>query len=191
MYPLRIIEHSPIPRGFLPKPGASKAKVYLYPVEEARLLACKEVPLVFRVLYGVLAREGMREGEAVSLKWGRLDLERGAISLDENKTDEPRAWALDSSVVRALKVWKELHGNPDANKRVFLDANGGVLDDMKFAKLFREQHLKAAGVHRAELFERSKNRIPIRVQDLRATFVTLSLANAKSEAWVTDRTGHK
>lgn len=34
---------------------------------------------------------------------------------------------------------------------------------------------------------------PQRVQlhDTRATFVTVSLANGKSEAWVQDRTGHK
>ena len=31
----------------------------------------------------------------------------------------------------------------------------------------------------------------MRVHDLRGTFVTLSLANGKSEAWISDRTGHK
>jgi integrase len=33
--------------------------------------------------------------------------------------------------------------------------------------------------------------VPLRAHDLRATFVTLSLAQGKSEAWITDRTGHK
>lgn len=51
--------------------------------------------------------------------------------------------------------------------------------------------LKVAKVGRAELFERTDARRPIRVQDLRATFVTLSLAIGKSEMWVSDRTGHK
>jgi integrase len=31
----------------------------------------------------------------------------------------------------------------------------------------------------------------LRAHDLRATFVTISLAQGKSETWVTDRTGHK
>ncbi len=44
---------------------------------------------------------------------------------------------------------------------------------------------------RAELFERSASRMPIRLHDLRATFVTVSLANGNTEQWVTDRTGHK
>jgi integrase len=31
----------------------------------------------------------------------------------------------------------------------------------------------------------------VRAYDLRATFVTLSLANGRSEAWVSARTGHR
>jgi hypothetical protein len=33
--------------------------------------------------------------------------------------------------------------------------------------------------------------MPIRLHDMRAVFVTVSLANGKTEKWVTDRTGHK
>ncbi len=33
--------------------------------------------------------------------------------------------------------------------------------------------------------------MPIRVHDLRGTFVTLALASGKTETWVADRTGHK
>ena len=59
-------------------------------------MACKEVPLVLRLFYGVLAREGMRESEAINLLWNRLDLEHGSLTLDENKSDDARAWALDA-----------------------------------------------------------------------------------------------
>ena len=41
-----------------------------------------------------------------------------------------------------------------------------------------------------KLYERSEHRIPLRAHDLRATFVTLALANGKTEAWVMKRTGH-
>jgi len=51
--------------------------------------------------------------------------------------------------------------------------------------------LKTAGVTRAELFERTAVRQPLRVHDLRATFVTVNLANNKTETWVADRTGHR
>src|SRR5436305_11394644 len=36
-----------------------------------------------------------------------------------------------------------------------------------------------------------KERMQIRVHDLRGTFVTLALANGKSESWISDRTGHR
>ena len=58
------------------------------------------------------------------------------------------------------------------------------------AALFR-WHLRAAGVHRSELFERTPQRRPIRIHDQRACFATLNLAAGKSETWVMDRTGHR
>jgi hypothetical protein len=51
--------------------------------------------------------------------------------------------------------------------------------------------LRTAGITRSELFERTASRQPIRLHDLRATFVTVSLANGKTEQWVMDRTGHR
>ena len=51
--------------------------------------------------------------------------------------------------------------------------------------------LKRAGVTRPKLFENSKHRMRLRAHDLRGTFVTLSLANGRSEPWVATRTGHR
>jgi len=50
--------------------------------------------------------------------------------------------------------------------------------------------LTLAGQERPKLFQRDVNRIPIRAHDLRATFVTLSLALGRTEDWVMRRTGH-
>jgi len=52
-------------------------------------------------------------------------------------------------------------------------------------------HRKEAGIRRPELFESSDTRIHMRAHDLRGTFVTLSLANGRSETWVADHTGHR
>ncbi len=190
VYPARIIDASPIPRGWLPKLGAPKALAFLYPDEDALLLRCAAVPLCYRVLYGFAPREGMRKGELERLAWNELDLERGALRLDENKTDDPRAWALDPGVVRAMRAWYELRGRPDGRALVFVDEAGEPIRMSHLAEAFRE-HLQLAGVARAELFIRSKNRLPIRVHDLRATFVTIALATGRSEAWVAARTGHQ
>lgn len=183
VYPLKLRPSSPLPRGFLPKVTRNKATAWLYPAEDARLLACVDVPLVRRVLYGFLAREGLRCGEALALTWADLDLARGVIRLDENKTDDPRAWALTDGVAGALEQWRE----HTTGALVLPVANVGT---GRLAEAFRAD-LERAGVDRAELFERTKVRQPIRVHDLRATFVTLSLAAGRSETWVSDRTGHR
>ena len=54
-------------------------------------------------------------------------------------------------------------------------------------------HLAEIGLdrERPELFTSTEHRRKMRVHDLRGTFVTVHLANGKSEAWISDRTGHK
>ena len=184
VYPCRVIERSPLPAGFLPKVKAMKATAYLYPSEDAQLLAHTKIPLERRAFYGFLAREGMRRGEALALTWADLDFERGAVRLDANKTDDPRAWALSPGVAEALKALKP--EGAAATARVFASLGDG----QRHADKFRDD-LEAAKVSRPELTERSEKRRPIRVHDLRVTFVTLSLAAGKTESWVADRTGHQ
>lgn len=192
VFPLRLIQTSPIPpRVWLPKAGSRKAMSYLYPDEEAKLVTCPEVPAVYRLLYFVLAREGMRLSEALGMRWRHLDLERGAIRLDENKTDDPRLWKLSDEVVEALAAWKRVcsvDGEPAGSDLVFTGDAMRVRSDHA-ADLFRK-HLRFAGIDRPELFERSASRQPIRVHDLRATFITVSLAAGRSERWIAARTGH-
>lgn len=193
VYPLKIITVSPFPKGLLPraKKGAGKALADYRPDDDARLLACTAVPLSYRLLWGFLAREGMRSSEAIQLRWGDVDLDDGSVVLDENKSDDPRSWALGPAVVLALGAFKPDGAEP--SDRVFVEANGGEHNRHALAKTLRE-HLKLAGLEeggRAKLFEHSKTRLQVRAHDLRAAFVTTALANGKTETWVADRTGHK
>jgi hypothetical protein len=71
----------------------------------------------------------------------------------------------------------------------FSARRGATIDRYEAARELRDR-LREAGVERPELFEESKERIPLRAHDLRGTFVTIKLALGKSEAWITDRTGH-
>jgi integrase len=122
-------------------------------------MACASLPLVRRLLFGLLAREGMRRDEAASLRWRDVDLNRGVVRLDENKTDDPRAWALDAGVARTLKFWCEVfQADAKADEHVFrVDGRPLYVDQM--AEQLRAD-LKTAGVTRAELFERSAVRQP-------------------------------
>lgn len=182
VYPAKLLDHHPLPKGFLPKLGKGRAKQWLYPDEDRKLLGCTLVPLVDRLFYGVIAREGFRFEEALSLEWSDLDLEHGAVRLDVNKTSDPRAWAIDPGVARALIRWKEMRPKL---ARPFAEVPDGHQAD-------RLRHdLKLAGVARASLFQSSASSLRLRFHDLRATFVTTALANGRSETWVSDRTGHR
>jgi integrase len=145
------------------------------------------------MFYAFLHREGTRRSEAGAMTWSDFDLLRGVVVLGENKTNDPRAWALSPGVAEALHAWRELRARngedvgDDAS--VFVDEEGKPISG-RMADQYRE-HLRAAGITRPVLFERSKSRQCVRLHDTRATFVTVSLANGKSEAWVQDRTGHK
>lgn len=194
VFPLRLIPSSPLPKGFLPKVGTGKAKGWIYPDEDAKLIGSPNIPFEWRVFYGFLHREGPRRSEAVRLTWSDFDLERGAVTLDENKTDDPRAWALSPGVTESIRALRKMRANAGGDVSddalVFVDENGESIAKWHAAATYRE-HLRAAGITRAILFERSHSRQPIRLHDTRATFITISLANGKSEAWVQDRTGHR
>jgi integrase len=71
----------------LPTRGKTPAKVCLFPDEERRLLGCTKLPIAWRLLIGILSREGMRLSELLRLEWSDVDLSTGTLTLDKNKTD--------------------------------------------------------------------------------------------------------
>ncbi len=203
-YPARLIPVNPLPRGWLPGVGKAKARGWLYPDEDARLLACVRVPLVRRVFYGLLNREGMRTSEALALQWRDLDLRHGVVRLDANKTDTPRNWTLSRGTREGLLAWKHLCGVKTAAAFVFdpgirvtyVDKSKRERSRKALSKWTAAEDLRAdlqialGDEARPELFESTSKRLRLRAHDLRATFVTISLSIGKTEDWVTQRTGH-
>lgn len=190
VYPLKLITATPIPRGWLPKPGKPPAYPYLHPVDDAQLLGCVDIPIAWRVYWGFLAREGSRAGEATGMRLGyEIDLDRGTISLDENKSDDPRTWAMGDDVCRALTAWCAMR-KIKRGALVFTDPDGDPITVAKLARTLRS-HIATAKIDRPELTEKGTNRGRLRAHDLRGTFVTLSLAAGRTETWVSDRTGHR
>lgn len=181
VWPARILKANPLPKGWLPRIGKPKAKSFLYPKEEAALLANRAIDIRYRMLIGVLCREGMRKTEARLLEWSDLDLDTGTVTLDENKTDAPRSWPLSPDVTRALSTWKRVV----AGKGPFAG-----LDVQHLGTQMREW-LHASGITRPQLFTDTAKRMHFRAHDTRSTFVTLSLAADHSESWVMRRTAHK
>lgn len=196
VYPLRLRADNPIPKGFMPKTDSELAMQWVYPSEEARVATCTTIPLARRLLWGVLAREGMRNvSEATALTWECLDLDdKGTLRLDKNKTSFPRMWKLDPSVRRALLRWRHLrfpNGKAPPKGSVLVDESGHSWGEARLADLFRED-LRTAGVKRPELYEKVPGvRNPVRAYDLRASFVTVKLSIGWTEDQVKRRTGHK
>ncbi len=186
------ITASPLPPGWLPKaPDVDAlAKESLLPSEEEKLLDGRNnagevaVPLNYRVAYVFLHREGMRKGEAEHLTWGDVDLDRGLVSLDENKTDRPRSWVLSPGVAVVLAAWKKKNRKTKASDPVFVD----VAWD-KLAPAYRG-HCEAVGIDRARLFQQKANKLRLRAHDMRAFFVTAGLFAGRDALWLTDRSGH-
>lgn len=62
--------------------------------------------------------------EAIQLRVGLdVDLVRGALKLDANKTDDARTWVLDAGVKRALAAWVKLR-NLETGALLFTDETG-------------------------------------------------------------------
>jgi len=197
-YPLKAIPRSPLPDGWLPPKNEAKEKSYLFPAEEAEFHANTKVALVRRLLVGVCGREGLRKENAVTLEWPDLVLDQGEqamVVLDTTKNGRGGSWVLDAGTAEALRRWQTicpstrfvfpasalpLHRRTDEDRPLYVDHLAAELRD----------GLHDAGVTRAKLFERGKHRIRLRAHDLRATFVTLALAEGRSEDWVVTRTGH-
>lgn len=113
-WPLELIDRNPLPKGFAPRTGPRPAFTYLRPDEDAKLLACTDVPFSTRLFYGFLAREGCRLGEARRLLWRHADLKHRTVRLERTKTGDVRAWAIRDDVARVLKALGE-GKDPDAH----------------------------------------------------------------------------
>jgi integrase len=187
-----LVDRSPLPPGWLPRaPNAeSIAKESLLPSEEATLLAGRDeagevvVPLEYRIAYAFLHREGMRKGEVRRLTWGDIDLKKGIVSLDENKTERPRSWVLSPSMVRVLQAWSDMHPDAESDDAVFPEVRWE-----KLAPLYRA-HCAAVGIDRERLFQRKANKLRLRAHDARAFFITAGIFAGRDVLWLTDRTGH-
>lgn len=189
VFPGQLLVASPLPRGWLPKLDSKDRKHYscLYPREEERFLRCESVPFTLRLFFGVLSREGMRLSELWDSMWWQWNLVEGTFTTAKTKTGDARMWALRPDVTAAMAAWKRRHPQ---STRPFADLDELIGDRTKTAGSYRA-HLRAAGIDRPELFESTEHTGKLRAHDARAMFVTVSLAEGRTETWIRDRTAHK
>jgi len=190
VFPGQLIQASPLPRLWVPKlPKKGPAKACLWPREEALFLAHADTPLLFRVFVGVLDREGMRLGELLDCEWWQWNLIEGVFTATKTKTDDPRFWTVRPDVARSMRRLKKLLRPASDSERPFAGLDK-LCHRTKLAEYLRTS-LKAAGITRAELFEDTDHTAKLRAHDMRAVFVTMSIAEGRTETWIRDRTAHK
>lgn len=183
--PLELIDQSPVPPKFVPGYGPKRALGFLYPDEDAQLMSAPDdlVPFNYRFYYGLLARTGLRPTEGRRLTFGNFDLRRGILGIDKTKTKTPRAFVVSADVIAVVLSERERRSATED------DLLFHEVEKKDLATTFRE-HLTLAGIDRRALHQRTAERRPLRVHDLRGSFVTIALANGCNEDWVMQRTGH-
>jgi integrase len=194
IYPLRLRKDNPVSRYLRPERDADKLFCFLYPVEVLALLGGRSeagdvvVPLGRRVLYALAVYTGQRKGSLFALKWQHVDFDHGTLASFRTKTGRAQYFVGDPGLMVLLKAWHELCGKPEADKPIVA---GVDYEPKRLATALRDD-LKAVGVTRGILFEENADNVEaLRFHDLRSTFCTWARRAGKSDAWISERTGHE
>lgn len=131
--------------------SAKKADRYLDDDQLARLLA--EIPDRYKALVELMARVGLRPGEAYALRVGKLDPIRRTLLVDKSvegftKTGEPRTVTLPTVVAESLVEHVARYSRPkDPEALIFPNRNGRMLDRDAFRHVFQRASVRAGVNH--------------------------------------------
>ena len=117
---------------------------------------------------------GMRRGEFLSLRWSHVDLDRGTVTLETTKNDEPRQVPVVAQGLEVLTQWAERPH--DQHDYVFPGRSGNRLTDFHHAW---KTALKKAGI------------TDFRFHDLRHTTASYLAMNGASVLEIGEILGHK
>jgi integrase len=176
-----------------------RAKTFLYPVEVAKLLACKDVPQTWRDAYAVAIYLYVRPEELEALTWLDVDFAAGTVSVSkaiEARSGKPKPLPKNANAVRPvpiepalmplLKAMHEARASDDAPVVPALRE----LNDKFRAKLLRE-HLELADVKRPRLREDTLTLRPIDFRSCRDTGITWLALSGLSLHAIQRRCGHE
>lgn len=124
-----------------------------------------------RTLFGLLAATGMREGEAIGLDRGDVDLDAGHLTIRDTKFNKSRQIPLHASVVAELRGYAEQRDRlcpRPASSSFLISVRGLRLTGRRVRAVFTRL------VEQAELAPRGGSRCP-RVHDLRHGFAVTTL----------------
>ena len=196
---LRVRHDNPAADVAPPDGGARKAKVYLWPSEVARLLACDRVPVRWKRLVVLSVYLYCRAGELEALQWDAVDLTHGVIHVHQSveryrdvgkirptKGRMARRYPIEPALVPLLAAMRAEAGGAKAT---------GPVVKMPPAEDLAErlrQYLEWSGVSRTELFApvADKTRKRITWHDLRATGITWRAVRGDDPLKIQAAAGH-
>jgi integrase len=180
-----------------PERGAEKGKQWLRPDEFAQLLACPLVPLRWRRLYALLAYSYMRPSELKTLRKTapHVDLRMGTFYVE-------KAWDRARKKVKSPKTEAGIRHIPiepallPLVKTMIAEAGDSPLlvpsmpPAEDWAETFRD-HLRRAGIDRAELFVDDETHRQIRFYDLRSSGLTWRALRGDHAQAMHEASGHE
>jgi integrase len=192
-------------------PSAREAKApEIFPWTEAQLAAFLDWSAASsgnHALWYLLAMTGMRRGEALSLRWRDVDLDRAAVSVrrsagmvryagqgaemveDDTKSSKPRVVDIDADTAAVLRTWKAERGSmalalAKPGALAFGTTEGGHRNGEHVSRQFARDVARC----RAAVGE---DTVPlIRLHDTRHTHATIMLLNGVPVHVVSQRLGH-
>lgn len=146
----------------------------------------------YRPLWLLLLATGMREGEALALRWGDIDLDAGAVTVRRNvqrvwkqgmiegdtKSHRPRRVIVPGLAVAALLEWRTAHDTPVSDALVFANQSGKALEVSNLRARVWLPLLKRAGIEH------------LKVHELRHSAATLLLRLGTHPRVVAEMLGH-
>jgi integrase len=196
---LRVRADNPAVDVAPPDEGVTKTKVYLYPSEVSRYLACADVPLRWRRVVAVAIYLYVRAGELEALDWSDVDLDRGIIHVHRSvdrfrekgtekgtKTGEARKLLIEPALLPLLRALHVEAGSPVAGRVIKMPPAQDL------SHRFRG-YLERAGVVRGELHAGAGDatRKQLTWHDLRATGITWRAVRGDDPLRIQHDAGHR
>jgi integrase len=121
-----------------------------------------------------------------------VDFDHGTLASFKTKTGAAQYFVADRGLTAPLQAWRDHEGKPGDDVAIVSEALDVIGCEPKRLATELRADLKAVGVTRAILFEEDAPNVePLRFHDLRSTFCTWARRLGKSDAWISERTGHE
>lgn len=124
-------------------------------------------PATYEMIFGLIAATGLRLSDALHLRCGDVDLDRGVLTVRNTKFRKSRHVPLHPTVVVALNryvVVRARHGTIDGNALLCLSSSGGLLPTRTVHWVFQQLRGELGWTARGAYAQ-------TRIHDLRHTFI--------------------